>query len=195
MKKLRNSPSAGRRKLLRSKKGFTLAEMLISVLLLGFVSVMVAVISSVILDSTVTMREVAQAEVLGSEALDNVQGQLRTAQNVKIVKDGALKDGIIFDIDSANKEYMFGVENGVIVLGKAPKAEGDVFQGDPLFAGVSYGNLVVSDLQLVGNDETDTIEISVAVAYGGKTLWNGSVSVRPLNGVSLSTTTSTSSSS
>ena len=180
MKKFHNSPvipaAAGRRDPVRPKKGFTLTEMLISVLLLGFVSVMVTVMSSAILSSTVTMREVAQAEILGSEALDNLQGRLRVAPSVTIDADG----NVIFDIDDANRDYTFGVEDGVIVLGKVPK-EGEPFKGDPLFAGVSYGSLDVSGLQFSAAE--GAVEISVAVSYGGKTLWSGSVSVRPLNGM------------
>ncbi len=160
----------------RKRRGFTLTETLISVLLLGFVSVMVTVMTSAILNSTVTMREVAQAEILGSEALDNLQGQLRVAKNVTVGADG----DVTFDIDDANKGYTFGVDAGKIVMGKIPK-EGEVFAGDPLFAGVSYGNLHVSELQFSADGET--VGIFVAVSFGSKTLWRGSVSVKPLNGL------------
>lgn len=165
-----------------NKKGFTLTEMLIAVMLLGFVTIMVTVMTSGILNSTITMREVAQAEILGSEALDNLQGQLRVAQSVMVDGDG----NVTFDINDVNKDFMFGVdENGMIVRGHVPAKEGDVFEGDPLFAGVSYGELTVSELRFVGDEAKGTIEIFVAVSYGDKALWNGSVSVKPLNGVSL----------
>ena len=167
-------------KKLRSKKGFTLTEMLISVLLLGFVSLMVSVMTSVILSSTATMREVAQAEILGSDALENLQGQLRVAKSVTIDDKGNLT----FDIDDANTGYIFDVEDGVIVLGKAVTKEGETFKGDPLFGGSSYGNLKIEELKFSLSESNTSVEIAVAVSYDGKTLWSGSVTVKPLNGIS-----------
>ena len=164
-------------KKLRNKKGFTLTEMLISVMLLGFVSAMVAVMSSAILNSTVSMQEVAQAEILGSEALDNIQGQLRVAENVTVGTDGK----VTFDTDSSNRGYMFSVNDGKIVMEHIKDGETVT---ESLFAGVSYDNLTVSDLHFVGDYEKKAIEIFVAVASGDKTLWSGSVTVKPLNGMS-----------
>lgn len=162
---------------LRSKKGFTLTEMLISVLLLGLVSVMVTVMTSAILDSTVTMREIAQAEILGSEALDNIQGQLRVAGNVTV--DSGV---VMFDIDDANKNYVFGIDDGKIVLGKK---EDGVLKGDLLFDGVSYGNLRVTELNFSGDKARQIIEISLEISFGEKTLWKGSVTVKPLNNMTV----------
>ncbi len=164
-------------KKLRNKKGFTLTEMLISVLLLGFVSIMVTVMTSAILSSTVTMREVAQAEILGSEALDNLQGQLRVAESVTV--DG--KGHVMFDINEANKGYVFSVnDEGKIVMEHEKDGEKET---ELLFAGASYGNLRVSDLSFSGDKDKKTIKISVSISFGGKTLWSGSVTVKPLNGM------------
>ena len=160
-------------KKLRNKKGFTLTEMLIAVLLLGFVSVMVTVMTTAILNSTVIMREVAQAEILGSEALDNLQGQLRVAHNITLADDV-----VTFDIDNANKGYVFSVdEKGKIVMEHEKDTE-------LLFAGVSYGNLSVKSLDFAPSGD-DSIEISVSISFGDKTLWSGSVTVKPLNGVTI----------
>ncbi len=163
-------------KKLRSRKGFTLTEMLISIMLLGFVTLMVTVMTSAIFSSTVTMREVAQAEILGSEALDNLQGRLRIAQSIQLDGDG----NVTFDLDSNNPGYTFIVSDGKIVLGKIEDGE---VKGDPLFAGVSYGNLDIKDLNFKKSDSSDgSIVISLAVAFGTKQLWSGDVSVKPLNG-------------
>ena len=163
-------------KKLRNKKGFTLTEMLISVLLLGFVSIMVTVMTSAILSSTVTMREVAQAEILGSEALDNLQGQLRVAHNITLADDV-----VTFDIDNANKGYVFSVdEKGKIVMEHEKNGEKVT---ELLFAGASYGNLSVKSLEFAASGD-DSIEISVSISFGDKTLWRGSVTVKPLNGIS-----------
>lgn len=165
-------------KKLRGKKGFTLTEMLISVMLLGFMSIMVTVMTTAIFSTTVTMREVAQAEILGSEALDNLQGRLRVAQSVTV--DGG---NVKFDTDSANTDYSFGVKDGKIIMGK--KTDGGALDGDLLFSGVSYGNLRVSDLHFTGDKASNTVEIAVAISFGDKTLWHGSVTVKPLNGIKI----------
>ncbi len=165
-------------KKLRNKKGFTLTEMLISVLLLGFVSIMVTVMTSAILSSTTTMREVAQAEILGSEALDNLQGQLRVARSVTINSDN-----VTFDINSANKGYVFSVnDEGKIVMEHEKDGE---MKSELLFAGASYGNLRVTGLQFTGDKDKKTIMITVEISFGDKTLWSGSVTVKPLNGITL----------
>lgn len=166
-------------KKLRGKKGFTLTEMLISVMLLGFMSIMVTVMTTAIFSTTVTMREVAQAEILGSEALDNMQGRLRVAQSVTV--DGG---NVKFNTDSANTDYSFGVKDGKIIMGKW---DNGVLVGDLLFSGVSYGNLSVSDLHFTGDKTSNTVEIAVAISFGDKTLWHGSVTVKPLNGIKTST--------
>ena len=165
-------------KKLRNKKGFTLTEMLISVMLLGFVSIMVTVMTSAILNSTTTMREVAQAEILGSEALDNLQSQLRVARNVKVTEDGE----VLFDLDDANKGYVFSVnDEGKIVMEHEKDGEKET---ELLFAGASYGNLSVKSLEFAPSGD-DSIEISVSISFGGKTLWQGSVTVKPLNGLAV----------
>ena len=161
----------------RGKRGFTLTEMLISVLLLGFVTVMVTVMTSTVLSTTSTMQNVAQAEILGSEALENVQGQLRVALNVKVSTGGE----ILFDLDSANKNYTFGLEDGKITLGK--QQEDGTFKGTPLFSGVSYGDLSVKSLKFEGAEKTVTV--SVEIFSGEHVLWKGSIAVRPLNGVTI----------
>ncbi len=164
-------------KKLLSKKGFTLAEMLIAVLLLGFVSVMVAVMSSAVLNSTFMIKEVAQAEILGSEALDNVQNELRFALNVKIDNN---EKTVTFDPDRHNQNYHFGInDEGMIVLHHT-KDGSDV--SDLLFSGVSYGNLKVDSLEFSASG-TSGVSVSVSIAYGKKILWSGSAAFNLLNGV------------
>ena len=162
----------------RFKRGFTLTEMLIAVLLLGFVSIMATVMTSAVLSTSVTMKEVAQAEILGSEALDNLQGQLRFAQNVKV--DGAEKN-VTFDLDKNNTGYTFGVKEGEIVL---LYGTGEGRKSETLFAGVSDGNLKVSELAFTLSEDGASVLIALSVSYGEKTLWRSNVSVKPLNGVS-----------
>ena len=172
-------------KKLRNTKGFTLTEMLIAVMLLGFVCALVTAMTSRVLEATVTMQEVAQAEILGSEVFDNLQGQLRVAQKIEVNEKANDGKGITFDIDSANVGYTFAVKDGKIVLGHGK--DGVITEenkGTPPFGGVSYGNLSVKSLEFAASGE-DSIKISVSISYGEKTLWSGDVTVTPLNGMTI----------
>lgn len=160
-------------KKLRVKKGFTLAEMLISVLLLGFVSVMVTVMTSAVLSTTNTMQEVAQAEILGTEAIDNVSRELRFALNIKVDER---THTVTFDKDERNQNYTFSLDaTGKIVLQK----DGG---GDLLFAGSSYGNLSVKELKFSLSE--DKVMITISISYGDNVLWSSEVTVKPINGIS-----------
>lgn len=158
-------------------KGFTLAEMLIAVMLLGLVTIMATVMTSAVFNTTALMQETAQAEILGSEALNNIQNRLRYAQNV--VLDGEEKS-VTFDADENNAGCSFGVEEGKIVY--RHKVNGS-YLSDPLFNGVSYGNLEITDLQFTASADGKSVQIDVWISYGEKVLWSGGVSVIPLNGM------------
>lgn len=170
----------------RLTKGFTLAEMLMSVLLLALVSVMATVMSSAVLGTTNTMQEIAQAEILGTEALENMQSRLRVALNIEIDETTGT---ITFDIDDANKGYTFGIGTetdgdsanvGKIVLGR--RSPDGKLKGKPLFSGVSYGNLKVTKLSFAWKDkDTGEVVITVEISYGSQPLFNGSIGVRSLN--------------
>lgn len=197
----------------RSKKGFTLVELLVSAMLLGFVSLLVTVITSAVLNSTTTMTQVAHAEILGSEALTNMQNELRFTNIVEIKSEVNVKekdsDGdnlptaecLVFKYSSntsggtaASAQYGLGKYNGKIYLGAVK--ENIWTEPQPLFDGVSYdnGNLQISELNFVPEKETDStgtetgkikaVRIDVSVSFGGKILWSGSVSVRPISGLS-----------
>ena len=160
-------------KKLFAKRGFTLTEMLISVLLLGLVSVMVTVMTSAVLSTTSVMQDISQAEILGNELLENVQGVLRVAYSVEIAET---KSDNTCDLVLAIDEN--------IILGQPIDDEATVFDGDLLFSGVSYGNLKVNSLTFAADDTEGTVTVSVSVSRGEKTIWTGNVTVRPLSGVS-----------
>ncbi len=183
-------------KKLRSKHGFTLTEMLIAVLLLALVSLMVTVMTSTILTTTASMQEVAQAEILGNEAFDNLRRNFRFGSNFQTVTVGD-KSTVKFNHDDANTDYTYLLQDGMIVEAKLTETagkysiakkvddEGNETDDDDitlLFAGVSYGqNLIIKDLtlELVG----DAVEITLGIYYGEKNIWEGSISVTPLNKV------------
>ena len=169
------------------KRGFTLAEMLIAVLLLGLVSVMATVMVSAVLDNTVMAKEVAQAEILGSEALDNIQAELRFALDVDVVVDEGTgnKGTITFGHDKANPNCSLALNGEGSVVLQVYATNGDLISETELFDGVSYGNLKISALtfERVDNGAADSVKVTVSVAYGNRVLWQGSVSVRPINGM------------
>lgn len=183
-------------KKLVSKRGFTLVEMLIAVMLLGFVSIMAAVMTAAVLNNTVIVKEVAQAEILGSEALDNIQSELRFALNVQVqLHEGEKKaTELHFGHNEANPDCIMTLnKDGKIILKipQPPKAGSSEPTGssessvDVLFDGVSYGNnLKISSLTFEEDTENKgSVKATVSVSYGDdKVLWQGSVSVCPING-------------
>lgn len=164
-------------KKLVSKRGFTLAEMLIAVLLLGIVTAMEAVITSAVLNNTVMAKEMAQAEILGSEALDNIQAELRFAMNIKV------GDGVVtFNHDKANEGCVLALNDEGRIILEIKQPDGSVNK-DELFVGVSYGNLTISQLTFEEDKAQGSVKTTVYVSFGDKALWSGSVSVRPINGM------------
>lgn len=194
----------------RFRRGFTLTELLIAVLLLALVSVMAAVMTTAVLSTTVTIQEISQAEILGSEALENLQRELRFAQgigSVTIKENEKENEYFKFDADAENKNYVVLLSDGNAISDDGPIPAGMIMLtqlnavsaadgttvysfnrddeklvGVPLFGGVSYGkNLTIEGLKFkIG---TDKVEVSLNVKYGEKTLWSGGVSVRPLAGI------------
>ena len=179
------STTAGRRNLDRARRGFSLPEMLIAVLLLGLVSIMATVMTSAVLSTTHLMQDISQAEILGNELLENVQGVLRVAYSVEIAETKSDNTcDLVLAIDENNTDYRFVIDEGKIILGQPIDDEKKVFDGDLLFSGVSYGGLKVDSLSFAADDAEDTVTVSVSVSRGGKTIWTGSIKVRPLSGVS-----------
>lgn len=167
----------------RLKNGFTLAEMLIAVLLLALVTSMAVVMTSAVLSTTTTMQEIAQAEILGSEALDNLQREIRFGTNIS-VKNG----GEVLSYKRGVTDCTLGNTDGKIMITTFIKGETN---SNELFAGVSYGNLKIAALSFALGDGTeipkDSVGISVSIAFGEKILWSDSVSVKPLNEHAFST--------
>lgn len=188
---------------LTRKKGFTLAEMLIAVLLLGFVTLMAGVMTSAVLDTTVTMEEVAQAEVLGNEALENIQSEIRFGTNVTL-KNGSVTYNRNMTPNGGNTIiYREGCtialndDEGMLVI-KYKDDDGND-KTDTLFGGASYGkNLKITELtfqsgtlsETVNNTEAGSgddvdktvLTVTIKISFGDDVIWSGSASVKPLNG-------------
>lgn len=193
----------------RFKRGFTLTELLIAVLLLALVSVMAAVMTTAVLSTTFTIQEISQAEILGNEALENLQREIRFAQRIESVTIGD-NEYFKFDPDAENKNYIVMISDGNAISDDGPIPAGmimltklkventtgsttvysfdrdleDKLVGVPLFGGVSYGkNLKIDGLKFYVDETNEKVDVSLDVKYGEKTLWSGGVSVRPLAGI------------
>lgn len=187
---------------LTRKKGFTLAEMLIAVLLLGFVTLMAGVMTSAVLDTTVTMEEVAQAEVLGNEALENIQSELRFGTNVTLKDKKVTYDRNMTPNGGNTIIYRKGCtidlnEEGMLVIKYKEKDETEE-KTDTLFGGASYGkNLKITTLEFKSGKMSETVNntgegavtvdknvltVTIKISFGDDVIWSGSASVKPLNG-------------
>ncbi len=166
---------------LRSKKGFTLTETLLCVALLAILSAAGAVASGVVISVRNGMIETADAEVLGSDVLTTMANEVRYGRNFVVDATGAVTQmdsmtfgpGAKFSVDVNGKLY---VDSEALHSMTEPEFH-------KVLSDSAYTHLKVGKFKME-QDSSGNIEISVTVANsGGKELWNGSVTVKPLNGI------------
>lgn len=173
-------------KKLLSKRGMTLAEMLIAVLLLGFISAMVTVMTSAVLSTTTQISAVSQAEILGAEVLDNIAREIRLASRVE-VENGYLA----FDrgTENTDKNYYLALkeDDGKIYVGQGAIDTDSLFaesnKPDLFFGGASYGDCTVKSLTFEQTEKSGPITVGVEVAFNGKVVWSEQVTVKPLTNI------------
>ena len=154
----------------RNRKGFTLAETLIVVLILGLMTSAGAVATSAVMATRIGMIQTADAEILGSTAFQALANELRFGQNIKVDTDGKY-----VELDSIT----YGLGKKLIQSnGKIKYGDGDEDQilGDAAYSGLSISDLGF-ELQADGS-----IKISLAVSGNKGKLWSGNLTVTPLNG-------------
>ncbi len=170
---------------LRSKKGFTLTETLLCVALLAIMSAAGAVASGVVISVRNGMIETADAEILGSTALETLADEVRYGQNIAMEQESATETTQVLKMDSltyGTRTY-FKVKDGYLWVDSASLAGKDA-EYHMVVSESAYTHLKVGEFKMEQDSSSGTIEISVAVENsGGKELWSGSVTVKPLNGI------------
>ena len=170
---------------LRSKKGFTLTETLLCVALLAILSAAGAVASGVVISVRNGMIETADAEVLGSDVLTTMANEVRYGRNFAMEQESVTETKQVLKMDSltyGTRTYFKVNDDGYLWADSASLTE----KSDEYHMVVSesaYTHLKVGEFKME-QDSSGAIKISVTVANsGGKELWNGSVTVKPLNGI------------
>ena len=163
------------RRKVRNRKGFTLAETLIVVLILALLTSAGSVGISAVMASRVGMVQTADAQILGSTAFQAIANELRFGQNIKVAGDGkyVVLDSVTYGMEK--KIFLKGDKAGKGKLQYSDDAE------DQILSESAYSGLSISDLGFVLED-SGSITISLEVSGNKGKLWDGKLAVTPLNG-------------
>ncbi len=168
-------------KKLRSRGGFSLPEVLLAVALLAILAAGSAVASGVLISTRNGMIQTADAQVVGGTVMESIAGEVRYGLNM--TSSGTGEDEVI-TFDSA----VFGPGTTFEKKGGRVKAKSEVsVEPYDLLPEKAYNGLDVK--VTLAKDSTDMVKISVTVGKLGsddkfiKTLWNGEMKVKPLNGI------------
>ena len=157
-----------------SRKGFTLTETLIVVVILALMSSAGAVGVSAVMATHVTMIQVADAEILGSTAFQTIANELRFGQNIRVDSDG---EYVVLDSPKYGPDTLIVLdEDGKLKYGKDDPDHGL----SDLLGESAYSGLDISALEF-DRDGNGAITISLAVSGNKGDLWSGDLTVAPLN--------------
>ena len=170
---------------MKSKKrtgGFTLVETLIVVFILALIAAAGAVGISGILSTRTGMIQTADAEILGSTALQTVANELRFGQGVKIEESSGSTSGVLHLSSTTYGPTTIGLDSdGKLVAGTGADAT-------QILTSHTYSGLKISylgcELERTGADPkpTGNVILTMTIGNGRQDLWSGSFTTRPLNG-------------
>ena len=154
-----------------NRKGFTLAETLIVVVILALISSAGAVATSAVMASRVNMIQTADAEILGSTAFQAISNELRFGQNIQVSDDSKS-----VSLDSLT----YGLGRTLFLDGGRLKYGSDA--KDQILSESAYSGLHITGLVFTEQDD-GSIQIELAVSGNRGQLWSGKLAVVPLNGL------------
>lgn len=162
---------------IRNSKGFTLAETLIVVLIMGILTAAGSAAISAVMATRVGMIQVADAEILGSTSLQSLANELRFGQDITVDQEG---NYVILDSTTYGTDTKFYLEKDKENTNYG-KLKYGTEEGSHIFGESTYSGLSISDLQFIRNDDS-SITIKLKVDGNKGELWQGELSVTPLNG-------------
>lgn len=174
------------RKKLRSRRGFSLSEMLICVALLALMTAAGTTVSATVLNTRNDMMNVADAQVLASTLLESIANEIRYGEDVRFEDlDGDRNDELVFTSATYGENTHFEVaDNRVVALSDAIPDVGDI--NGKLLPDGAYTSLLVADLTFsTGSGDAITISITVRSRRSTATgnTWTKSLTVTPMNGL------------
>lgn len=151
-------------KKLRSKDGFTLTEMLVTIVILALVGTAVAVGVSAAMRTYQDVTLKAEASMLCGTLSIEIADELRFAQNCEM--DGA-SGNLVYDSSRFGEKAELTVVDGYITVG-----------GKPLLSGRTYTSFranIVSDIS------ESQISVEITVLYNGAEIAANTLGIIPLN--------------
>ena len=181
-------------KVKRTKRGFTLVETIIAVLLLATLATAASVSTTAILGTNNEMRMAAKAEVLCDEVLSFITSEMRFCENVvfeenkteenKTEENGTEENGTPkFKLKSYNSAQ-YG--EGTTILLKDGKmyihsdGMGPEVNYSPI-GNTMYDQLMINTLTFTKSEDINGIDVTVKIASGSKVLYTSSATIALLN--------------
>lgn len=172
-------------KKLFSRKGMTLAEVLIAVAILALFVSMAIVGTSGLFGTAEEISVVSKAAVLGSDVMQVITNEIRYGEEFSLNE----KKELCFNSSSYGNDCKMYSSNGELVLTKTiitgtdenKKEETTVFK--PLGT-VAYDEVSIQELKFtVDSNESEkvtTVTVNLSITGNGKVLWSQKVSIVPL---------------
>ena len=153
---------------LKSRAGFTLAEVLIVIMIMSLVTAAGATLTGTLLGERLDMIRAADAEILGSNVLQTLANELRFGKNIEVGDDNA---SVTLDSATYGIGAKLRVEEGKLVAGQ----EKHMVLNDS-----SYNGLMITGLVLTKTD--GQVEMKVTIGdERNSSLWAGGFTVALLN--------------
>lgn len=160
-------------KKLKSRRAFTLVEMLSVILIILLLTAAAAVIFRLATESYSESLMRSESEILSSTLTSVITDELRYAGSTSVDSDGSIES--LFSQKYGSLTEGFATENGKITLG------GRMLLSDKAY---TYGQEVTS-LSVVYDSERKAFDISFSLTRDGSVLSEKSFSVKPINPVRI----------
>lgn len=182
-------PQGADMKVKRTKRGFTLVETIIAVLLLATLATAASVSTTAILGTNNEMRMAAKAEVLCDEVLSFITSEMRFCENVTFNEANELVsynsasygEGTEITKGEDGKLYVHSAGMGTEVIEKEEnKKEEKKIQYSPI-GNTMYDQLMIKMLTFTKSEDINGIDVTVKIASGSKVLYTSSATIALLN--------------
>ena len=180
-------------KKLRSKKGFTLVEVLVATLILAIFVSMAIVGTSALFGTGEQMMAVSKAAVLGSDVMKAVTNEVRFGEGFSLDADTKVMkyksttygEGCEMTLDDKGQLMIVQTSKGTDLAGEETSASKNFFPiGSAAYDEVrikSIGFAIEEKKDAKGNMIRQSITCTLAITSDGEnTLWNKTVTVVPL---------------
>ena len=180
-------------KVKRTKRGFTLVETIIAVLLLATLATAASVSTTAILGTNNEMRMAAKAEVLCDEVLSFITSEMRFCENVVFLENAgesepqfrynsaSYGEGTEITKGEDGKLYVHSAGMGTEVIeNEENKKEEKKIQYSPI-GNTMYDQLIIDTLTFTKSTTINAIDVTVKIASGSKVLYTSSATIALLN--------------